>query len=426
MANLVSLFIGLVPAVAVALSVKEEQAGLQRESTESGINCASHKCSSGWHPKADHLDIKSTGSNADSECCDATCALWTCGPNYLANPAYGDNVGASDQVCCDRTCMDDFQCLPNTTTRGKEARGASVEECCGPICGVFSCTDGWETDASKHDMLGEKPEDCCSASCSFFNCSATPGYVTNDAALHVVGNDVATCCNTMCYLLTCPKDFRMPEEMNETVGNIDTCCVPLCSGFTCPKLYSAITSKSADFGNSTSECCLPTCATYSCSGDWANSTSAGKLSSTNLTDESCCESSCQAYSCSPDWLPKDGVSADAGNSDAVCCDETCALHTCPNGYRKRNETIFNGTRGNTDAVCCEPATCFIYDNRTLTEVAGCNSLTEDDCNAKFKLYTVADNTTNNTYSVACEWWGSKGLPVCRNTGSPLIGCTVSM
>jgi len=277
-------------------------------------------------------------------------------------------------------------------------------------------------------MLGETPETCCSASCTFFNCSATPGYVTNEAALTVVGDDVATCCNTMCYLLSCPTNFRMPEEMNETVGNIETCCQPLCSGYTtCPALYVADTGKFVEFGNSTSECCLPTCATYTCSGDWANSTSSSKLASTNLTDETCCEASCQAYSCSADWLPKEGVSADAGSSDAVCCDETCALHTCPTSYRKRNETIFNSTRGNTDAVCCEPSGCSVYDNLTLTEVAGCNSLSEDVCDAKFKLYTVAvDNTTNNTYSVACAWWGSRGLPVCRNTGTPLIGCTVSM
>jgi hypothetical protein len=52
---------------------------------------------------------------------------------------------------------------------------------------------------------------------------------------------------------------------------------------------------------------------------------------------------------------------------------------------------------------------------------------EDACEASFVLFTVAvDNVTNNTYAVACSWWGARGLPVCRNTGTPLIGCTVSM
>jgi len=406
--------------VAVTHAVK-----MSKEGAATMATCATYQCGTGWQPKVDATII--TGAS-NSACCEATCSLWTCGPNYLSNPEYGSNVGASDQVCCDRTCMDDYQCPINHTTRGVEARGATVAECCGPTCVLFTCEDGWLENPTVSKRLGETSEACCAASCSFFNCSAVPGFVQNPAALDLKGNDTTTCCNTECFLLTCPASFEIPEEKNETVGNVSSCCAPTCAQFTCPSGYVADSNKTTDFGNSTSECCLATCSIFTCQGDWANSTDAGKLGSTNLTDETCCDASCQAFACSAGYVAKEGVSADAGNTDSVCCDATCSIHTCGAGLRKRNETIFNNTVGNTDEVCCEPSGCVVFDNRTAQQVEGCNSLLEDACESHYVLFTrlATGNETNTTFAVSCEWWGARGMPICRNTGSALVGCTVSL
>lgn len=412
--------------------MKLEFNSLRKESNAS--SCAEFQCGQGWTPKSDHHIITSAPSN--SKCCEATCELWTCGPNYLKNTAYDTNIGSSDPVCCDRTCMDDFQCPPNYTTRGIGHRGASVAECCGALCPIYECPDDWLPDASdvKKTTLADSPESCCLPTCALFNCSATPGYVTDSTNLGNTGNTNEACCDAGCYMYTCPLNKKMPAEKNETVGSQSDCCDPLCSGFTCDDGYAMNASKSTEFGNSISECCLTTCALHSCSGDWANSTAPSKLSGVNITDELCCEPSCSAYTCSTGQIPKKGVAEDAGNSDLTCCDATCSIYTCSSlTLRKRNETVFNDTRGYDDALCCEPAGCSVMDNRTATAIGteGCNSLSEDVCDSHYMLFTK--NTTgagnqeeSTTFAVACEWWGAKGLPICRNSGTPLVGCTVSL
>lgn len=420
-----------------AFAKKIERQGAQGQLTDVGaankISCATYQCSAGWQPKTDHIDLTAPqgDTNLDPVCCEATCALWTCGPHFLSNSQYNSNVGDSDQVCCDRTCQDDFQCGPNTTSRGPGQRGASVAECCGPICAVYSCTDGWVKEPAHDAKVAKKhasgPEECCVKSCELFNCSLHRGFVTNEDVLDIPGDDTLTCCNSQCYILDCGKDRRMPVEMNETIGNLDSCCQPICSGFACPKGYVPNPNVTEEFGNSTSECCLPTCGSYSCTGAWANSTDAIKLALLTLTNENCCERACNVYTCSSDWVAKEDWGAEAGKTDEACCDKTCAIHTCSAGFRKRNETIFNGTRGDDDAICCEPESCEVFDNRTAKEVRGCNSVIQASCEATYVLFNVAiDNETNSTYSMACEWGGANGLPICRNTATPLIGCTVSM
>eukprot|EP00434_Breviolum_minutum_P015476 symbB.v1.2.013634.t1/scaffold970.1/size148061/7 len=96
----------LLPSAAVALSSK-----MMKDS------CLDHKCSKGWVSK---MDADTKEGNTDDECCDRSCALYTCPEDFELNPKNEDLI-------------------------------ADEDTCCLPLCKHYKCEEGWVADPRQQD-----------------------------------------------------------------------------------------------------------------------------------------------------------------------------------------------------------------------------------------------------------------------------------
>ena len=111
----------LLPSAAVALSSR-----MMKDS------CLDHQCSKGWVSK---IDADTKEGNTDDECCDRTCALYTCPEEFALN-------GENKDVIADR------------------------DTCCLPLCKHYKCEDGYEADPGQQDKTynpdkNEARDRCC-------------------------------------------------------------------------------------------------------------------------------------------------------------------------------------------------------------------------------------------------------------------------
>ena len=59
-------------------------------------SCLDHQCSEGWVSK---IDADTKEGNSDDECCDRTCALYTCPEEFALNGENKDVIADRDTCC---------------------------------------------------------------------------------------------------------------------------------------------------------------------------------------------------------------------------------------------------------------------------------------------------------------------------------------
>ena len=94
-------------------------------------SCLDHQCSKGWVSK---MDAVTKEGNTDDECCDRTCALYTCPEEYALN------------------------------RQNKKRIAEDEDTCCLPLCKRYTCDGGYEADPQQQNKTyipGKTDATCC-------------------------------------------------------------------------------------------------------------------------------------------------------------------------------------------------------------------------------------------------------------------------
>jgi len=345
-------------------------------------------------------------SSAD-ECCDATCALWTCGPGWKGSVAYHDNIGASNEKCCDMTCSL-VTCPSGQGTIPSLANmpGLEASYCCANLCSQHPCFGSWTTDSSKAQVVNNTDEACCQPSCQSVTCDASQGLVLNVSKADTAGTTSDFCCLKTCKYMSlnseCPAGYGIKAAVAANLSitlptgvssSNETCCSQKCSSTTCPATTIAVRAFANSFADAV-ECCQATCSTYTCPHGWTAVVANADNAQGAAPAETCCERTCTLFDCRSEsnsgWFNSTDPNKLSSTLQSYenCCDTSCVNYTCPAilvlrpSPLTRPSTLFSST-------CCEPAICpELRDNRTnMTDDVNCNMKNESECGKAFWTFT---------------------------------------
>jgi len=374
-----------------------------------------------------HTSNQTRMVSSANECCDPTCALWTCGTGWKGGPQYADNLGASNEKCCDRTCS--LLTCPSgqgTIPTMADQPGIQASECCANTCSQHPCYGAWTTDSSKSAVVNNTNEGCCQASCQSVTCNAAEGLVADVSKSDSPGTTVASCCLQTCKTKSlnssfCPAHYGMKEvdaanlSLTLPSGSNATarCCSPLCSSVTCPTGKVAHQSMANQFADAV-ECCQGTCATFTCPAGWAAVVANADNPTGAAPTEACCERTCAFFNCRGDlgsgWFNSTDVNklTSTVQSFTDCCERSCSNYSCPSTHTSRpNKSALLAT---SQTACCEPNQCVnIRNNRTsMTANENCNKINQSSCDQKYWSFTSSSGV--DTY-VPCAF--NETFNLCR-------------
>eukprot|EP00930_Biecheleria_cincta_P019307 TRINITY_DN1476_c0_g1_i3.p1 TRINITY_DN1476_c0_g1~~TRINITY_DN1476_c0_g1_i3.p1 ORF type:complete len:433 (-),score=54.69 TRINITY_DN1476_c0_g1_i3:75-1373(-) len=338
-----------------------------------------------------------------AECCDATCALWTCGKGWKGSVSYHDNIGKSNEKCCDKTCSL-VSCPSGQGTIPSLANepGLEASYCCADLCSQHACYGSWTTDPSKAKVVNNTNEACCQPSCQSVTCDSSAGLVLDVSKADTAGTTSNFCCLKTCKYMSlnseCPTGFGIKPSVAANLSmtlptgvssSNKTCCSPKCSSITCPKGKIAVRAFANDFADAV-ECCQSTCSTYTCPHGWVSVVANDDNAQGASPAEACCERTCALFNCRSEsgsgWFNSTDTNklTSTIQSYKSCCDTSCVNYTCPAKHVIRPHPETRPSTA-TSTSCCEPEICpELRDNRTsMADDTNCNMKNQSECGKAF-------------------------------------------
>eukprot|EP00439_Symbiodinium_sp_Y106_P026005 s6712_g3.t1 len=365
---------------------------------------------------------------SDQVCCEKTCSLFNCSVGYVANEAYIHNTGFTDTQCCDRACgaaesEGAFKCNESQAVGNPLKAGTSPAECCEDICELHKCGPLWVPNPEATLLPGNTDEKCCLPTCGQVRCD--PGYIYDELMIEKPGTTKEQCCVKSCELFKCDAahGFSIPEKKkSQKATSADDCCEPQCRHHECGPGWLKDVSKDDQFDPSDEKCCIQQCASFQCPKGWQPD--AAKKEKISSSKDVCCVPPCSLHTCDADAGMANAGDGVFGRTDARCCKETCAKQTC--SPPKIAAAIRIASFPKSEDLCCEPEGCGEFRKlNKLGEGANCNSLSKDDCDSSYFAYFSKENGKNVSRWVRCVFDKDYG-GLCRlETGEKeQKGCAV--
>eukprot|EP00439_Symbiodinium_sp_Y106_P031732 s6712_g3.t2 len=296
---------------------------------------------------------------SDQVCCEKTCSLFNCSVGYVANEAYIHNTGFTDTQCCDRACgaaesEGAFKCNESQAVGNPLKAGTSPAECCEDICELHKCGPLWVPNPEATLLPGNTDEKCCLPTCGQVRCD--PGYIYDELMIEKPGTTKEQCCVKSCELFKCDAahGFSIPEKKkSQKATSADDCCEPQCRHHECGPGWLKDVSKDDQFDPSDEKCCIQQCASFQCPKGWQPD--AAKKEKISSSKDVCCVPPCSLHTCDADAGMANAGDGVFGRTDARCCKETCAKQTC--SPPKIAAAIRIASFPKSEDLCCEPEGC---------------------------------------------------------------------
>jgi len=333
-------------------------------------------------------------------------------------------------------------------------------------CHKHNCSMGWVPKPTHAELTGATDSDCCVETCQKWTCDENAGWKSNPAYFGNLQSSEKTnekCCDALCKLHECPRDWVVPaEKQGEKGATTGACCEKTCALATCvtPKVKPVDNDTLASVD--TGDCCDNTCASFVCPDGQMQDPKASmevaslvggipKHNGYQTNGGHCCLDTCKAivgkcntvgkegYTVPPRKYTELATQTELGLDSSHCCHETCANHVCTeeNGWKNYAAGgVMPHCFGDcTDSQCCQP-TCRNWEcgEGLKLDSTKANQLPAGDgndicCVKTCKLHTCLDtyvpgsnfmknDTVGDTSEVCCEKWCS--TYTCSDEGSAKI------